>query len=188
MITLMMLLAGILSPDAGSQSLATAPVQSTPIVQTAHYASAPADSTQTAYMPSVAEDVYEDENASYTYTELNGVSLEDTKSEMLDKMGKPLAVEDTPGGYTEYRYDDVTVGMRGDLIYYISVPAAVGSIDLDGHSAKLDKQSIADMLGESQFTAEDGEVYYNDFYAFKLFTDPDTGKIVSADIFDRLSE
>ncbi|WP_322907775.1 hypothetical protein [Paenibacillus campi] len=187
MITLMMLLAGILSPDAGYDQVSAAPVQPTAVVQTAQYASStPDDGITTAVaQPSVSDAVYEDDH--HTYSTLNGVSLDDTKANLLHKLGQPLRIDKTDAGYIEYRYDDVTVGLRDDgLIYYVSVPVQAGSIELDGQHIALNKQEITDALGTPQFTADDGEGYYNDFYAFKVFTD--AGQIVSVDIFDTWSQ
>ncbi len=189
MITLMMLLAGILSPDAGYDQVSAAPVQPTAVVQTAQYASStPDQGIRTAVdTPSVSDAVYEDHH--HTYSTLNGVSLEDTKADLLHKLGKPERIEKTDAGYTEYRYNDVTVGLMDDgMIYYVSVPVQAGSVELDGQRIELNKQEITETLGKPQFTADDGEGYNNDFYAFKVFTDPDTGEIVSADIFDVWSQ
>lgn len=191
MITLMMLLAGILSPDAGYDQVSAASVQPVATVQTAQYASSTPDdtgiTTAQASMPTVSNAVYEEDH-NYTYSTLNGVSLEDTKADVIRKLGKPAQIAEDVSGYTEYRYDHVTVGMRDGLIYYISVPVQAGSIELDGQRIALNKQEITRALGEPQFTAEDGQGYNNEFYAFKVFTDPKTGDIVSADIFDTLSQ
>ncbi len=191
MITLMMLLAGILSPDAGYDQVSAAPVQPTAVVQTAQYASSTPDQgiriATAVAEPSVSDAVYEDHH--HTYSTLNGVSLEDSKADLLHKLGKPAEIAQTQAGYTEYRYDDLTVGLMDDgLIYYISVPVKAGAVELDGQHIALNKQEITRALGKPQFTADDGEGYNNDFYAFKVFTDPDTGHIVSADIFDVWSQ
>ncbi|ANF98262.1 hypothetical protein AR543_21200 [Paenibacillus bovis] len=191
MLTYMMLLAGILSPYNGSAQVSDAPLQPVVAVQSAEYAAMPADnSIHTASIASATESVYEEPDTPDTlsYHTLNGVSLSDSRAELLDKKGEPLRQVKTDAGYTEYEYDDVKVGMMGNHIYYVSVPAHAGSLTLDGHSLRLNKQAITSELGEPDFTAEDGEGYNNDFYAFKVFTKPGTDEIVSADIFDTLSE
>ncbi len=191
MLTYMMLLAGILSPYTGSAQVSDAPLQPVVAVQTAEYAAMPAsNSVQTASMPSATDSVYE---APYTqdtlnYSTLNGVSLSDSRAELLEKKGEPLRKVQTDAGYTEYEYGDVKVGMMGEHIYYVSVPARAGSLTLDGHTLPFNKQAITSELGQPDFTADDGEGYNNDFYAFKVFTNPDTGEIVSADIFDTTTE
>lgn len=190
MLTLMMLLAGILSPDPGYDQVSVASVQPVTTVQTAQYASSTPDTgitTAQASMPTVSNAVYEEDH-NHTYSTLNGVSLEDTKADVIRKLGEPASIAENVSGYTEYRYKHLTVGLRDGLIYYISVPVTAGSVELDGQRIALNKQDITNALGQPQFTAEDGQGYNNEFYAFKVFTDPDTGHIVSADIFDALSQ
>lgn len=192
MITLMMLLAGILSPYSGSAQVSDAtPVQDVTAVQSADYQVIPVSYTEvatpklsaTTAVYSTTDSVYDEQ-----YSRLNGISLADTKEDVLRIKGKPSTIVTTELGDQEYQYQDVRIGFQDQWITYISVPSTAGKITLDGRAITLSKAEIRKELGAPDFSAEDGEGYTNGISALKVFTDSQTGQIRSVDIFDAMSE
>ncbi|ASR45956.1 hypothetical protein [Paenibacillus kribbensis] len=116
---------------------------------------------------------------------LNGVSLEDTRADVLKKLGKPLRIKkDLLQLSTEYQYPDVIVGMRGDVVSYVHVDPAAGRIQVNDEWLPLKRQTLDQALGGSQFTAEDGEVYVRGQRAIKVFTDETSDKPKYVEFFD----
>ncbi len=192
MITLMMLLAGILSPYSGSAQVSDAtPVQAVTTVQSADYEATPVFHTEVATPKLTASTaVYSTTDSVYDeqYSRLNGISLADTREDVLRIKGKPSHIVENELGDQEYQYQDVNIGFQDQWITYISVPAKVGTITLDGQKITLGRDEIRKALGKPDFSAEDGEGYINGLSALKVFTDSQTGALRSVDIFDATSE
>ncbi|CAJ1313580.1 hypothetical protein [Paenibacillus nuruki] len=192
MITLMMLLAGILSPYSGSAQVSDAtPVQEVTTVQSADYEATPVFHTEVATPKLTASTaVYSTTDSVYDeqYSRLNGISLADTREDVLRIKGKPYHIVENELGDQEYQYQDVNIGFQDQWITYISVPAKVGTITLDGQKITLGRDEIRKALGKPDFSAEDGEGYTNGLSALKVFTDSQTGALRSVDIFDATSE
>lgn len=192
MITLMMLLAGILSPYSGSAQVSDAtPVQAVTTVQSADYEATPVFHTEVATPKLTASTaVYSTTDSVYDeqYSRLNGISLADTREDVLRIKGKPSHIVENELGDQEYQYQDVNIGFQDQWITYISVPAKVGTIILDGQKITLGRDEIRKALGKPDFSAEDGEGYTNGLSALKVFTDSQTGALRSVDIFDATSE
>lgn len=194
MITLMMLLAGILSPYSGSAQVSDAtPVQAVTTVQSADYeaTATPVVHTEVATPKLTASTaVYSTTDSVYDeqYSRLNGISLADTREDVLQIKGQPSHIVTNELGDQEYQYPDVNVGFQDHWITYISVPQKVGTITLDGQIITIGKSEIRKALGNPDFSAEDGEGYTNGLSALKVFTDSQTGAIRSVDIFDATSE
>lgn len=192
MITLMMLLAGILSPYSGSaQGSAATPVQAVTAVQPADYEATPVFHTEVATPKLTASTaVYSTTDSVYDeqYSRLNGISLADTREDVLRIKGKPLNIVKNELGDQEYQYQDVTIGFQDKWITYISVPAQAGTFTLDGRTLTIGRTEIREALGTPDFSAEDGEGYTNGWSALKVFTDSQTSAIRSVDIFDATSE
>jgi hypothetical protein len=86
---------------------------------------------------------------------LNGISLDDTRADVLKKLGKPLRVkEDMLLLSTEYHYPDVVVGLREGIVSYVHVDSAAGRIKVNDKWLPLKRQTLDKALGGSQFTAE----------------------------------
>ncbi len=192
MITLMMLLAGILSPYSGSAQVSDAtPVQAVTTVQSADNEATPVFHTEVATPKLTASTaVYSTTDSVYDeqYSRLNGISLADTREDVLRIKGKPFHIVENELGDQEYQYQDVNIGFQDQWITYISVPAKVGTITLDGQKITLGRDEIRKALGKPDFSAEDGEGYTNGLSALKVFTDSQTGALRSVDIFDATSE
>lgn len=192
MITLMMLLAGILSPYSGSAQVSDAtPVQAVTTVQSADYEATPVFHTEVATPKLTASTaVYSTTDSVYDeqYSRLNGISLADTREDVLRIKGKPSHIVENELGDQEYQYEDVNIGFQDQWITYISVPAKVGTITLNGQKITLGRDEIRKALGKPDFSAEDGEGYTNGLSSLKVFTDSQTGALRSVDIFDATSE
>lgn len=116
---------------------------------------------------------------------LNGISLEDTRTDVLMKLGKPLRIrKDTLQLSTEYQYSDVVVGMRRDVVAYVHVDPVAGQIKVNDEWLPLKRQTLDQALGGSQFTAEDGEVYVRGQRAIKVFTDEKSDKLKYVEFFN----
>lgn len=192
MITLMMLLAGILSPYSGSAQVSDAtPVQAVTTVQSADYEATPVFHTEVATPKLTASTaVYSTTDSVYDeqYSRLNGISLADTREDVLRIKGKPSHIVENELGDQEYQYEDVNIGFQDHWITYISVPEQVGTITLDGQKITIGRAEIRKALGNPDFSAEDGEGYTNGLSALKVFTNSQTGAIRSVDLFDATSE
>lgn len=192
MITFMMLLAGILSPYSGSAQVSAAtPVQAVTAVQSADYEATPVSYTEVATPKLTASTaVYSTTDSVYDeqYSRLNGISLADTREDVLRIKGKPMNIVTSQLGDQEYQYKDVHIGFQDQWIAYISVPKQAGKFTLDSRTVTIDKADIRKELGTPDFSAEDGEGYTNGISALKVFYDSNTGAIRSVDIFDDMSQ
>ncbi|MET3209150.1 UNVERIFIED_CONTAM: hypothetical protein ABIC26_002091 [Paenibacillus sp. PvR008] len=116
---------------------------------------------------------------------LNGISLDDTRMDVLKKRGKPLRVKkDMLLLSTEYQYPDVVVGLRDDMVSYVHVDPAAGRIKVNDEWLPLKRQTLDKALGGSQFTAEDGEVYVRGQRAIKVFMDESSDQPKYVEFFD----
>ncbi|MUG46619.1 hypothetical protein [Paenibacillus woosongensis] len=128
------------------------------------------------------------------FESMGEVSLFDDRDSVVRKKGKPLSInKDVYSGYTEYEYKDLTVGLSEDLVYYVHVDVDASAegypakIQLNGHWLPLQKQELAQALGEPDFKAEDGDVYIRDLAAIKIYRHPATKAIVGVDLFDTIA-
>ncbi|WHX48437.1 hypothetical protein QNH46_20550 [Paenibacillus woosongensis] len=128
------------------------------------------------------------------FESMGEVSLFDDRDSVIRKKGKPLSInKDVYSGYTEYQYKDITVGLSEDFVYYVhvdvdaSAEGCPGKIQLNGQWLPLQKQEIAQALGEPDLKAEDGDVYIRDLAAVKIYRHPATKAIVGVDMFDTIA-
>lgn len=116
---------------------------------------------------------------------MNDISLNDDLRAVVEKKGKPDAiVHDRYTGYTEYRYEDITVGLYDDLVYYVHADSAPENIKINGVWVSLQEKSLLQVFGEPDFLAEDGDVYTRGPVALKIYRDPSSREIVGVDLFD----
>ncbi|NGZ77871.1 hypothetical protein [Saccharibacillus alkalitolerans] len=176
MFTIMMMLTGMLSSlsnqDYAPSYAASAP--DTTAVYRAAYQAQP--QTPTAAYP-----------ASSGYETLNGLTLQDRIEKVGRLYGEPSERVPAYMAGEEYRYGGLNVGTYEKWIYYISVPSSAESFNLNGHELPMDGQRIREVLGEPDFTADDGFGYEHDGQALKVFVDPSTGSVRSVDLFDSTS-
>lgn len=125
---------------------------------------------------------------------MGDVALYDDRDSVVGKKGPPLSVtKDAYTGYTEYRYEDITVGLYEGMVYYVhadvdmNASASPGKIKLNGKWLFLESGGLALALGQPDFEAEDGDVYIRDLAAIKIYRDPETRTIVGVDLFDTIA-
>ncbi|WP_213653039.1 hypothetical protein [Paenibacillus sp. J23TS9] len=120
---------------------------------------------------------------------MNGISLSDTKKEVLAKKGKPLQVaQDRLTGCYEYHYKDAVVGICDDTVGYVHIAVAAGKMQVNGTWVDLKASEIEHAFGKPQFVAEDGKVFIRGFHAIKVYSNPDTGALQGVDFFDSTTE
>lgn len=119
---------------------------------------------------------------------MGDVTLHDDRKSVVRKKGRPLSInKDAYSGYIEYQYEDITVGLYEDLVYYVHVDASPEKIKVNGKWLNLRKQELWQALGEPDFEAEDGDVYIRDLAAIKIYRDPETRAIAGVDLFDTIA-
>lgn len=119
---------------------------------------------------------------------MGDVTLHDDRESVVRKKGQPLSIsKDAYSGYTEYRYEDITVGLYEDLVYYVHVDASPAKIKVNEKWLALEKQELRQAFGEPDFEAEDGDVYIRDLAAIKIYRDPETRAVVGVDLFDTIA-
>ncbi|WP_426449778.1 hypothetical protein ACP26L_32710 [Paenibacillus sp. S-38] len=116
---------------------------------------------------------------------VNGLAMSDDLKTLYEIKGEPLAVEKDPLFKDEqiFVYEDCRVGLYQNFIQYILVPAASGTIDIDGVRLELSAEALRQALGEPDWKAEDGVVYQRGQAALKLFLSPESGKLTSVQYF-----
>ncbi|MFD2611812.1 hypothetical protein [Paenibacillus gansuensis] len=116
--------------------------------------------------------------------QVNGISLGQTKTAVVQKKGEPVSiVKDRLLGTEEYRYRDAKVGFYDGRVEYISLAAARRYMSLDGKLVGISRAGLTGVFGAADYRAEDGMVFIQADTAFKAYTDPETGAIVSVDYF-----
>ncbi|MFS0723811.1 hypothetical protein [Paenibacillus sp. 1P07SE] len=150
---------------APEESLAAAPEES--------QSSAPEDAAAAApeEAPATAEPVRDDEASTLNYQMINGLDLSADREAVTRLFGEPLAIvpDDWTPGMEEYQYRDIRVGLYEDYIDYLIVPVSAGQVRIGDVTAALDMEQLQELLGEPEFTAEDGLVYIQDGVCIKLF-------------------
>ncbi|MEF2967541.1 hypothetical protein V3851_17070 [Paenibacillus sp. M1] len=174
MMKALLLLLGLLSPLAGEMQAAI-DLPTEPAAQPALWRiPAPAQTPEEQKAPPLR-----------SFDSMGDISLSDNLESVLNKKGKPDAVEKDPyTGFTECRYGKLTVGLYEGVVYYVHTGSSPDKIILNGISIPLDKFWLRHFLGEPDYVAEDGDVYMRGNAALKIYRDPLSGKITGADLFD----
>lgn len=129
------------------------------------------------------------DNSSEGYGTLNGISLADTKRDIVRKLGTPARIEqDGLSGTTKLLYKDMEVGVRNGYTEYVHVKPSAESFQVEGQHIGMSTDHVRSSLGKPYFKAEDGDVYLENHYALKVYIDRDTGEIEGVDLFFDYSE
>lgn len=106
-----------------------------------------------------------------------GVSLYDSRDEVVAKLGQPSAIERDEffADMEVYRYEGLRVAFAGEFIQYVDIGPMHG-LDIDGIPVEATEEALVKALGEPDYKAEDGIVFQRDEALLKLFLDPETGK------------
>ncbi|MEK3733452.1 MULTISPECIES: hypothetical protein [Paenibacillus] len=115
---------------------------------------------------------------------LNGVDLNDTKTEIVHKLGAPAAIKDDPIQHvTVLHYDHMEIGIDHDRTEYVHVKPSAGEFQLNGQPVPMTIRDIHAFLGQPDHAAEDGDVYVRGNEALKVFMNRDSGHITGIDLF-----
>ncbi|WP_211749970.1 hypothetical protein [Paenibacillus sp. Marseille-Q4541] len=121
------------------------------------------------------------------FTTVNDISLQDTKSDLLNKKGVPQQTrEDWLLGSKEYVYDDVVVGITDGLVSYIQVKKDAPYLKVNDVYMELTPSSIKQTLGKPDYVAEDGDVYKKGHQAVKVYLNEDQS-LKQVEFFDEAS-
>lgn len=116
---------------------------------------------------------------------VEGVSLTDSKEELVSGKGNPVTKQgdDRIPDMEIYDYGHWEVAFRDNHILYVAVGAEASAIELDGVVYPFGYDQLKGVLGEPDFTAEDGVVYIRQGGALKLYLNPETGELLNAHYF-----
>ncbi len=136
---------------------------------------------QTEALPNVQHKTYSEK-----YDSVNGIELTDTPETVISKKGEPLQIirdPDLPYLQT-FEYDEMNIGFFDDDLQYVEIPQSSGSLELgDGTNLSLTIDDIYRILGEPDYTAEDGIVYRDGHRMIKFYVDFSSEQISSAHYF-----
>lgn len=120
-----------------------------------------------------------------SFDKLNGISLGKSENEIIALMGEPPEVKDDtllPDQY-EWGYGETRIGFYEGRVKYVSVLATAKNVRINSETIRMDKQSLKKRFGEPDLIAGDGVVYIENNKAIKIFLHPETGALVSIDLF-----
>lgn len=124
------------------------------------------------------------DNSLKSYGALNGISLTDTKREVIRKLGPPESIEhEKLSGITIFHYKEMEVGVRNGYTEYVHVDSNASSFQLENQRISMTPAQVRATLGQPYFKAEDGDVYLEDHNALKVYIDSDSGQITGIDLF-----
>lgn len=136
---------------------------------------------QTEALPNVQHKTYSEK-----YDSVNGIELTDTPETVISKKGEPIQIirdPDLPYLQT-FEYDEMNIGFFDDDLQYVEIPQSSGSLELgDGTNLSLTIDDIYRILGEPDYTAEDGIVYRDGHRMIKFYVDFSSEQISSAHYF-----
>ncbi|WJH35254.1 hypothetical protein N6H14_04085 [Paenibacillus sp. CC-CFT747] len=97
----------------------------------------------------------------FTFQSVNGVTLEDTRRGVVDKLGIPADITKDPflTGVETYEYGYMSVDLDQGTVSRLTIPAEAGTVAIDGVEVAINPESIRQALGNPDYTAEDGLVY-----------------------------
>lgn len=123
-----------------------------------------------------------------SFDSLAGVSLYDSKDELVLTKGEPLSVVNDPWqNCLEYQYADMTAGVCEGFVQYVHVSANQAEqfgLYLNGVEIDPVKNNLLETLGTPYFISEDGDVYMRGNIALKIYRNMETGEWDGIDLFD----
>ncbi|MEO3945530.1 hypothetical protein [Gorillibacterium sp. CAU 1737] len=127
----------------------------------------------------IPEQPKEEVRDKHSLVTVNGISLADTRSDVIAKLGVPLEISRDPliPELELYHYAGLEVTFSGEHVHDLAVPAEEGSLLLDGTSVAITPEAIREALGDPDYVAEDGLVYQRDFRLLKVYLNVDEGRI-----------
>lgn len=141
--------------------------------------------------PRNEEKVFSGSNASGeaaigTSITINGISLNDSKSSLHNKLGLPVKVytkDDMSEQVEMHQFAAQNVAMSGGHVKYVTIPKEAKQLSVNHVSMRMDRAEIERQLGKPDWIAEDGIVYQRGESVLKVYIDPVTGQILSVELF-----
>ncbi|MEK3883394.1 hypothetical protein [Paenibacillus sp. PL2-23] len=115
---------------------------------------------------------------------VGGISLYDTPSMVVDKLGQPeeITQDEILAELQLYRYASLTVAFYGEYVQYVDVPLQA-SLIIDGNQIPMTEAGLTAYLGEPAYIAEDGIVFQSGEALLKLYLDSETKQPVYASYY-----
>jgi hypothetical protein len=127
------------------------------------------------------KDPVRETNKTFLFQTVNGISLDDSPTTVIEKLGKPLSKNKDPffGELEIYAYPQMNIGFSDANIDYVEVLVSAGTANIDGINLPIDLVGMKKALGEPSFVAEDGIGFQRKDAFVKIFTDMETKKVTS---------
>jgi len=112
-------------------------------------------------------------------TSVNDISLYDDAADIIKKKGIPDQVtsDSEIDEVTIFKYSNMTVHFRDQLIDYVEITNDAASLWLDQTEIPATIEAIKAALGEPDYIAEDGIVFQRNEALLKLFINPDNEEL-----------
>jgi hypothetical protein len=112
---------------------------------------------------------------------VNGISLYDDQSIVIEKKGEPELITEDPyiKGFEIYHYPDMKIIFSDGTVNFVEVLEGAETLTIDGIPIPATVQALKEALGEPDFIAEDGIVFQRREALLKVFIDRDTQKLTS---------
>ena len=142
------------------------------------------DTTDTPVAPDNAAVPEQESVLEISYHQVNGLDLDSDAATVVQLLGEPAERSTDPLLDTEeFHYPAQTIGLYEDLVDYIIVPASAGEVQLGDATIPLEMEQLRQLLGEPDFTAEDGLVYVQHEVCLKLFYGENEAELDSVQIY-----
>lgn len=125
----------------------------------------------------------------FTLQTVNGITLYDDPSLVIQKLGKPKSKTADPDltDLITYEYPNMNVIFSGEFIQSVEMAENTKTLLIDGSEVAATVDAVKDALGEPDYVTEDGIVFERDEALLKLFIDADTQKLTSIHYFHSFS-
>jgi len=148
----------------------------------------PSTVTEVTYA-AVATPVVKAKEPKFTLQTVNGITLYDDPSRVIQKLGKPKSktVDPDLADLITYEYPNMNIIFSGDFIQSVEMADNTKTLLIDGSEVAATVDAVKDALGEPDYVTEDGIVFERDEALLKLFIDADTQKLTSIHYFHSFS-
>ncbi|URN95011.1 MAG: hypothetical protein NAG76_01750 [Candidatus Pristimantibacillus lignocellulolyticus] len=116
-----------------------------------------------------------------TLHSVNGISLYDDTSTVIEKLGAPKQISIDPYfvEYEMYEYANMTISFIDDIVDSVEVKNGASSVMLDQVELPITIAELKLALGEPDYVADDGLVFQRDEAILKLFIDQENDQLQS---------
>lgn len=148
--------------------------------------------TASMFPSTVAEDSYSAEASAakaakpdFKLQTVNGLSLYDTPSSVVRKLGEPIKITADPHlkELLIYQYPNMNVIFSDGIVNSVEIGEGSKTLLLDGVEIRATIEGVKGALGQPDYVTEDGIVFERNEALLKLFIDTDTKKLTSIHYF-----